>query len=130
MRRIALTVLLVVALAAGVPIAAARPAGNHPPAYQHFAACGLGRKAKPSHRCPAGRPKGAFFRARRGSVHYTVCVRFPSGQTLGAKEQRAERGVLYANELTSSQPGVHRITWFVKGTRVGRFFFRIGEGRS
>jgi hypothetical protein len=129
MRLVRLATLLLVALATAVPSAAAQPAGSHSPAYQHFAACGVGREAKPSHRCRPG-AQGAFFRARRGSVHYTVCVRFPSGRTLCARGQNAERGVLYVNEVTSSQLGVHRLTWFVKGRRVGRYFFRIVPGRS
>jgi hypothetical protein len=129
MRGIRVAALALVALALAVSTADARVGGNRPPAYQHFAACGLGREAKPSHRCPAGR-QGAFFRARRRSVHYTVCVRFPSRRTLCAKGQEAERGVLYVNQVTSSQIGLHRLTWFVEGKRVGRYFFRIGSGRS
>jgi hypothetical protein len=126
MRRVALAALLVVALVACASSAAAGTPEHRSSAYQHFVACGLGRKAKSSHRCPAGRPQGAFFRARRGSVQYTVCVRFPSRQTLCANEQNAERGVLYVNAVTGSQPGIHQITWFVKGKRVGRFCFRVG----
>jgi hypothetical protein len=129
MRRLKLAAVVLLALGAVVPSAGAHRLPDRSPAYQHFAACGVGRKAKPSHRCPPGK-LGAFFRARRGSVHYTVCVRFPTRRTLCARAQNAERGVLYVNEVTSSQPGVHRLTWFVKGKRVGRFFFRIPAHRG
>ncbi|HEX4016046.1 MAG TPA: hypothetical protein VHX15_04855 [Frankiaceae bacterium] len=129
MARSALTLCAAIAIALGAaaPVAAAEAEA---PAYQHFVACGLGHHAKPSHHCPRRSAEGAFFRTRRDSVHYTVCVRFPEGRTLCAKHQEADRGVLYVNALTTPQPGLHRITWFVEGKRVGRYYFRIGTSNT
>ena len=124
-RRSSLVLAVLAALACVGLMTGARPARAKPPAYQHFVACGLGRHAKPSRVCRRRRPQGAFFRARQATVHYTVCVRFPGGRTLCAKHQEAERGVLYVNAITTSQLGPHRVTWFVEGRRVGRFFFRL-----
>jgi hypothetical protein len=128
MARSALTLLVAAAIALGAaaPVAAAEPEA---PAYEHYVACGHGRHAKPSHQCPRGSAEGAYFRARRGSVHYTVCVGFPADRTLCAKHQEADRGVLYVNAVTTPQLGLHRVTWFVKGKRVGQYYFRIGASR-
>lgn len=109
------------ALAALALLAAAAPASAGANAYRHYGACGLSPKAKPSHSCARSRPKGAFFRSNRETVHYTVCVRFPGNRTLCAKGQLAEKGRLYVNRITAPAPGRHRITWFVGGKRVGRF---------
>jgi hypothetical protein len=132
-RRATLALALVASLALGALAPAAGAAGQKPdqgkkeakaPAFQHFVACGTGHKPKASHRCPLRGQEGAYFRARRSDVHYTVCLRFPGGKTLCAKHQEAERNTLYVNAVHSSRVGVHRVTWFVDGKRVGRFYFR------
>lgn len=115
-------------------LATAALSGLAPPsagaaAYRHYVACGLSAKAKPAHVCPRGSKKGAFFRSTRSDVHYTICMRLPRGRTLCAKEQVANQGTLYVNKITSAVPGRHRITWFVKGKRVGAFVFRVKGGR-
>lgn len=98
-------------------------------AYRHYVACGLNAKAKPAHVCPRGAKKGAFFRSNRADVGYTVCMRLPRGRSICAKRQEAEQRTLYVNKVTSTVPGKHRITWFVKGKRVGAFVFRVRSGR-
>jgi hypothetical protein len=130
MRRATLALLLVASLALGAlaPAAGAaegKPAKGKAPAFQHFVACDTGHAPRATHHCPLHGPEGAYFRARRGDVHYTVCLRFPGGRTLCAKHQEAERGTLYVNAVRSTQVGLHRVTWFVEGKRVGRYFFRI-----
>jgi hypothetical protein len=95
------------------------------PAYKHYVACGLSRKAKPAHVCPKGSKKGAFFKSLKGDVIYTVCVKFPSGKNLCAKAQEATKGTLYVNKVTSTIPGRHVVSWFVKGKKVGSFAFRV-----
>jgi hypothetical protein len=95
------------------------------PAYKHYVACGLSRKAKPAHACPKGSKKGAFFKSLKGDVVYTVCVKFPSGKNLCAKAQEATKGTLYVNKVTSTIPGRHVVSWFVKGKKVGSFAFRV-----
>ena len=115
----------VAVLAALTLTLAAAPSPAGAAAYRHYVACGVGKKAAPSHRCAAGAKKGAFFKSNRGDVRYTVCLRLPAGRSLCAKGQSAEQGVLYVNRITSTVRGKHRIAWFVKGKRVGAFFFRV-----
>jgi hypothetical protein len=112
-------------------IASAAPASADAAAFRHYVACGLSEKAKPSHRCPKRSKKGAFFRSNRGRpcrdkkgtsircVYYTVCVKFPTKKNLCAPKQQAEKGTLYVNKITSNIPGRHKVTWFVRGKRVG-----------
>ncbi|HEX2392644.1 MAG TPA: hypothetical protein VHI77_06975 [Solirubrobacterales bacterium] len=101
------------------------PASAGAAAFQHYVACGISKNAKPSHVCPKGSKKGAFFKSTYADVVYSVCVRFPSGKNLCAQSQEAEQGTLYVNKITSTIPGKHRVTWFVKGQKVGSFVFRV-----
>jgi hypothetical protein len=108
---------------ADAPTKAAQTAG---PAYRHYIACGLSNKAKPAHVCPVKSKKGAFFKSLKGDVEYTVCVKFPKKEHLCTeKPQEAEQGTLYVNKITSTTPGRHEVTWFVKGTKVGTSVFRV-----
>lgn len=107
-------------LACAVPAAA-----KTPPAYRHYVACGLSQNAKPAHSCQPARDKGAFFRSNRADVFYTVCVDFPGKKNLCAPKQEAVKGTLYVNKITSNIPGKHRVSWFVKGKRVGVFAFVV-----
>jgi hypothetical protein len=109
----------------GALFASATPASAEAAAFRHYVACGLSQKAKPSHVCQKKRKKGAFFRSNRADVFYTVCVRFPTRKNLCAPAQEAVRGTLYVNKITSNIPGKHRVTWFVKGKRVGAFDFLV-----
>jgi len=117
--------VLSAALAVSGMLATAVPATASAVAYKHYVGCGISRHAKPSHVCPKGSKKGAFFKSLNGDVVYTVCVKFPSGKNLCAQAQEAEQGTLYVNKITSTIPGKHRVTWFVKGKRVGSFVFRV-----
>jgi hypothetical protein len=29
------------------------------------------------------------------------------------------------NKITSTEPGKHKVTWWVQGKKVGTFFFRV-----
>ena len=60
-----------------------------------------------------------------GDVIYTVCVKFPSGKNLCAQAQEAEQGTLYVNKITSTIPGRHVVSWYVKGQKVGSWAFRV-----
>lgn len=113
-----------VALVAAL-LASAVPASAKAAAFRHYVACGLSQNAKPAHLCQKARKKGAFFRSNRADVFYTVCVQFPTKKNLCAPEQEAVRGTLYVNKITSNIPGKHRVSWFVKGKRVGVFHFVI-----
>ena len=111
-------------LAVGGPVSSGGAASG--PAYKHYVACGLTESAKPSHKCPRKRNKGAFFKSLKGDVSYTVCVKFPTGKALCTEEpEETVRGTLYVNKITSNIPGRHKVTWFVKGKRVGVFEFVV-----
>lgn len=94
-------------------------------AYKHYIGCGISRNAKPAHVCPRQSKKGAFFKSLKADVTYSVCVRFPSGKNLCAKAQEANQGTLYVNKITSTIPGRHVVSWFVKGKKVGSTVFRV-----
>jgi hypothetical protein len=106
-------------------LASAVPATAGAAAYKHYVGCGVSRNANPEHLCPRKAKKGAFFKSLKGDVIYTVCVRFPSGKNLCAQSQEAEQGTLYVNKITSTIPGRHVVSWFVKGQKVGSFAFRV-----
>ena len=96
------------------------------PAFEHYVACGLSRKAAPANVCPVKAKKGAFFKSTKGEVKYTVCVKFPKQEHLCTeKPQVAEEGTLYVNKITSTSIGKHQVTWFVKGKKVGTTVFRV-----
>ena len=106
-------------------LASALPATAGAAAYDHYVGCGISRKADPADVCPKKSKKGAFFKSLNGDVVYSVCVTFPSGKNLCAKAQAAEQGTLYVNKITSTIPGKHRVTWYVKGKKVGVTIFRV-----
>ncbi len=124
-----LTTLVVLLLGVGL-LACAASAAAKQSAYRHYVACGLSQNAKPAHTCQEGRTKGAFFRSNTADVFYTVCVSFPTKKQLCAPKQEAVHGTLYVNKITSNIPGKHRVTWFVKGKRVGVFDFVVSERSS
>lgn len=116
------------ALLSGLLLASAGPATAQQgggPAYKKYVACGITPKAQPARKCPAGSKKGAFFKSFKGDVDYSICVDFPRGKTLCAKAQPAEQGTLYVNRITTNIPGLHKVTWFVKGKRIGAYRFRV-----
>jgi hypothetical protein len=113
--------------AAAVLLLLAVPASAKSAAFSHYVACGLSQNAKPSHLCQKRRKKGAFFRSNKADVFYTVCVKFPTKRRLCAPRQKALRGTLYVNKITSNIPGKHKVSWFVQGKRVGLFTFRVPE---
>ncbi|HVO53419.1 MAG TPA: hypothetical protein VMT37_03305 [Solirubrobacterales bacterium] len=119
-----LKALVAVLVATGL-LASAAPAVAGAPAYKHYVGCGISRTSKPAHVCPKNAKKGAFFRSLNADVVYTVCVKFPSGKSLCAHAQKAKKGTLYVNKITSTIPGRHQVSWFVKGKRVGTFVFRV-----
>jgi len=116
---------LAATLLAGSALLATQAAPASAAAYSHYVACGLSQHAKRSHFCQPKRKKGAFFRSNKATVFYTVCVRFPTKKSLCADREEATRGTLYVNQITSNIPGKHRVSWFVKGKRVGSFAFRV-----
>jgi hypothetical protein len=121
-----LKTLAALVLASGL-LATAVPATAGAAAYKHYVGCGVSRNAKPAHVCPKKAKKGAFFKSLNGEVMYSVCVKFPSGKNLCAQAQEAEQGTLYVNKITSTIPGRHVVSWYVKGQKVGSWAFRVAE---
>lgn len=129
--------MLTAVLSVAALMVAVVPATAGAAAYKKYVGCGLSQKAKPKHACPKKSKKGAFFRSNRGQscldergnrvrcVYYKICVRFPTGRNLCAGRQQAIKGTLYVNKITSNIPGKHRVSWFVRGKRVGVFIFRV-----
>lgn len=125
---------MLVAAAAGALLAGVAPAAGRTEAYTTFVACGYQRdkpaSIKPTHFCPPGKVVGAFFRRNFGQpnslVYYKVCVNFARGGTQCEGRQPARKlgRRLYLNPILDSGPGRHKVTWFVKGKRVGTWFFR------
>lgn len=113
------------ALVGGALIAGGGPASAAVPAYKHYVACGTAPTSKPSHSCPAGSKKGAYFKSTKADVKYSICVDFPRGRSICAKAQDAKQGTLYVNRITSNIPGQHKVSWFVAGKRVGVFYFKV-----
>jgi hypothetical protein len=125
MKKGMLSALALAALVTGL-LTGVSPSTAGTPAYKHYIACGLSRKAKPAHVCPVGSKKGAFFKSLKADVKYTVCVKFPKAEHLCTeKPQEAEQGTLYVNKITSTTVGRHQVTWFVKGKKVGTSVFRV-----
>lgn len=119
-----LKALAAIMLVSGLLITA-MPASASAAAYKHYVGCGVSRNAKPSHSCPKKAKKGAFFKSLKGDVAYSVCVKFPSGKNLCAQAQEAEQGTLYVNKITSTIPGKHVVSWYVKGKKVGSWWFKV-----
>lgn len=125
MKKGMVSALALAVMATGL-LTAVSPSSAVTPAYKHYVACGLSRNAKPAHVCPIGSKKGAFFKSLKADVKYTVCVKFPKREHLCTeKPQEAEQGTLYVNKITSTTPGRHQVTWFVKGKKVGTTVFRV-----
>jgi hypothetical protein len=119
--------LLAVTLLGVAVLASAAPASAKAAAFKHYVACGLSAKSKPSHVCPRGGSKGAFFRSNNADVTYKVCVKFPTGRRICEGGQQAAQGTLFVNKITTNIPGRHKVTWFVKGKRVGTWIFRVAK---
>jgi hypothetical protein len=120
-----LKALAAVMLVSGLLAAAMVPATAGAAAYKKYVGCGISQNAKPAHACPKKAKKGAFFKSFKADVVYTVCVKFPSGKNLCAQAQEAEQNTLYVNKITSTIPGRHVVSWFVKGKKVGSWAFRV-----
>ena len=126
MKKGLLSALALAAVVTGLMVVAVSSSSARKPAFEHYVACGLSRKAAPANVCPVKSKKGAFFKSTRGEVKYTVCVKFPKREHLCTeKPQVAEEGTLYVNKITSTSVGKHQVTWFVKGKKVGTTVFRV-----
>jgi hypothetical protein len=89
-------------------------------------ACGLGKHAKPAHRCEKGSKVGAFLRSAE-DVQFTLCVKFPGGPRLCAHDQSATAGKIKVNPVTTDKLGRHKLTWKLPGRKIVRYF-RLTRG--
>lgn len=94
------------------------------PTYTAYTACGLSAASRPKGDCTTRQQKGAFFNASQ-SVHYTVCVRYPTRRRTCSRNQPAEAGITYVNKITSNIAGSHRVTWTVAGQIVATRYLRV-----
>ena len=124
---------LVAVMVASSLLAAAVPASAGATAYKHYVGCGVARKA-PSSRMsvPGSRRRAPSSKASRRPTSLHGLRPLPERQNLCAhtaaedeEEPQAGKGQLYVNKITSTIPGKHRVTWFVKGKKVGTFVFRV-----
>ncbi|HEX6687169.1 MAG TPA: hypothetical protein VF085_00725 [Solirubrobacterales bacterium] len=92
--------------------------------YVAYVGCSDKPGTAPAHVCNIGDSPGAFFETPVGAT-YDVCVEFPTGRRLCSPDQRATADVLYVNKITSNIEGEHRVSWFVEGTEVGSWTFRM-----
>ncbi len=117
---------LVTGLLIGVSSSSAKPATADRPAYKHYIACGLTQHSKPAHACALTEKIGAFFKSFKADVKYRACLRSPRGRiSCNVAPQEAEQGTLYVNKVTPKGVGRFRVTWFVKGKKVGTSVFRV-----
>ena len=136
------TTIAVALLLGGVLMASGASAGAKPAAYRFYVVCPqlppqpttaqIKRKmamARPKHRCAATTTKAAMFRSNLRDVSYKICIKFPPQANRPCASEQATKGVLYYNIINSNVPGVHRVTWFVKGKRIGRRKFRVLPSR-
>lgn len=93
--------------------------------YTAYVGCSISSAALPSHVCQIGDDPGAFFESAEAEVEYEVCVTFPGPSTICAKEQSAEAGVLYVNEITTNLTGNHLVTWYVEGVEIASWSLRM-----
>ncbi|HEX5928296.1 MAG TPA: hypothetical protein VFY48_02795 [Solirubrobacterales bacterium] len=116
--------------AAGVAASTASPGttATASAAYDAYVACSRTRTAAPASSCFAGDAVGAFFRSNLADVTYEVCVTFPTGKELCANDQAATRGTLYVNNITTTIPGRHTVTWTVNGVEIREQFVLEREG--
>lgn len=136
------TTIAAALLLGGVLLAPGSSAGARPAAYRVYVVCPqlppqpttaqIRRKmasARPRHRCAATTTKAAMFRSNLRDVSYKICIKFPAQPDRPCASEQATKGVLYYNIINSNVAGMHRVTWFVKGKRIGRRKFRVLPSR-
>ena len=119
----ALAIAILCGLVSASP-ANAEPGGPAP--VKVWLGCGLTKDTRPSSVCPAGKKIGAFFKDSVETT-YTVCVKFPNGRRLCARDQLAEAGIVQVNAITPGGVGIYKVTWTVGGKSYSA---SIRSGRS
>ncbi len=99
------------------------------PTFRTYLACSVSARAAPASSCARRQKKGAFFRASQ-AVRYSLCVRYPTGKEICARNQQAEAGVTYVNKITSGVLGSHRVRWRVGGRIVATRYLSVRGSRG
>lgn len=120
-RAVILSVLTMVAVT--LPLGGVVAPADAANPYKTYVACGTSASDPPSHSCDINGDMAAFFKSKHKDVKYKVCVKFPNGQKLCAKHQDGSKGVLRVNTITSGNTGTHKVSWFVKGEKIGHWNF-------
>lgn len=117
-RRLHLTLLLAVS---ALILLGAAPASAEARAYRAFVGCGADFP-EPDHNCSIGAAPAAYFKPFRKAVMYKLCVRNPAQRTR-CRTGRAPRRKYDWLYVARGMVGSYRVTWFVKGKRVARWYY-------
>jgi hypothetical protein len=118
MKRLLLSLVVLFSLLA--PLSAAQAAE-----YRTFVGCNdLAENPIPAHVCQVGDFPAAYFESDV-ETEYEICVEFPDAEVLCLEEELAEGEVLYLNSITSELPGNHVVSWYVEGSEIGSWTFRL-----
>jgi hypothetical protein len=97
--------------------------------YTTYVACSTKTTAKPAKECKLSQTKAAFFRSGKHDATYKVCVKFPGKKKrLCASAQPAPKGQTKYVTIATANTGKHKVTWYVGGTKVGRWNFQVTPG--
>lgn len=99
------------------------PAGAEARAFRAFAGCGVDLP-EPDHNCYIGDAPSAYFKPFRKSVRYAICVRNPAGR-VNCRKGRARKRRYNSAFVARKMVGRYQVTWFVKGKRVARWYYRL-----
>ena len=118
--------LIWLSLPLAVAALAIAPSSADAAGYTAYVGCTQTAQAAPAHACQIGDEPGAFFESDE-ETKYEVCVTFPNAETLCSEEEFAAGGTLYVNAITTELLGSHLVTWYVEGTEVASWSFRMEE---
>jgi len=92
-------------------------------AYRAFVGCGA-ELPEPDRSCSIGDAPAAYFKSLRRGTRYKACIRNPAGRVRCRSARVAQRsyGWLY---VARGSVGRYRVTWFVGGKRVARWYYRM-----
>jgi len=119
---------LVAAGAAGTPAAGLPAPERAGDGYSGWTACSTKAGAKHTHTCKLSQVKAAFFVSTKHDATYKVCVRFPGGKRLCASAQDAPKGKKRYVTIATSKAGTHKVSWYVRGTKVASWRLEVTEG--
>jgi len=122
--------LMPCALVLTLPVLIAPSAVHAAPGdYKTYVACSNKASGKPSHECKLSQPKAAYFVSTKHDATYKVCVKFPGKKKrLCASAQDAPKGQKKIVTIATANTGTHKVAWYVGGTKVGGWNFKVTAG--